>query len=134
LLYRQKWSVQDGLGALIISPTRELALQIFQVLRKIGQYHPSISAGLIIGGKDLSFEKDRIHRMNILVSTPGRLLQHMDETAHFDCNNLQILGNSDVSLDLAKLISTLCFIMPMSFFYLRFRLFLFDFCFQIILP
>jgi hypothetical protein len=38
----------DGLGALIITPTRELAFQIFETLRKVGQYH-DFSAGLIIG-------------------------------------------------------------------------------------
>ncbi|CAH1799746.1 unnamed protein product, partial [Owenia fusiformis] len=35
-LWRQKWSSNDGLGALIISPTRELAYQTFEVLRKVG--------------------------------------------------------------------------------------------------
>ena len=30
--------------------------------------------------------------MNILVATPGRLLQHMDQTVGFDASNLQILG------------------------------------------
>ena len=30
--------------------------------------------------------------MNILVATPGRLLQHMDQTVGFDCDNLQMLG------------------------------------------
>ena len=32
--------------------------------------------------------------MNILVATPGRLLQHMDQTIGFDCDNLQMLGMS----------------------------------------
>lgn len=100
-LYRSKWTVNDGLGALIISPTRELALQIFNVLRNVGKFH-SISAGLVIGGKDFEYEKDRIDRMNILVCTPGRLLQHMDETPQFDCNNLQVLvlDEADRILDL----------------------------------
>ncbi|KAK9764064.1 ATP-dependent RNA helicase dbp4 [Basidiobolus ranarum] len=89
-LYRQKWSQFDGLGALVISPTRELAVQIFQVLCKIGKEH-SFSAGLIIGGKDLTVEQERVNRMNILVCTPGRLLQHMDQTPGFDCDNLQVL-------------------------------------------
>lgn len=40
----------DGLGVLIISPTRELAYQTFEVLRKVGKNH-DFSAGLIIGGK-----------------------------------------------------------------------------------
>ncbi|PPR03363.1 hypothetical protein CVT24_012488 [Panaeolus cyanescens] len=89
-LYRKRWSSLDGLGALIISPTRELAVQIFDVLRSIGCYH-GFSAGLVIGGKNLKDEKDRLSRMNILVATPGRLLQHMDQTIGFDADNLQVL-------------------------------------------
>lgn len=49
-LYRQQWTSDDGLGILIISPTRELAYQTFEVLRKVGHNH-EFSAGLIIGGK-----------------------------------------------------------------------------------
>lgn len=90
-LYRAKWTNLDGLGALIISPTRELAYQIFEELRKVGSQH-NISAGLVIGGKDLASEKSRICSMNILVCTPGRLLQHMDQTPLFDPTPLQILG------------------------------------------
>ena len=89
-LYLENWTVRDGLGALILSPTRELALQIFEVLRKIGSKH-SLSAGLIIGGKDLKSERESINRMNILVATPGRLLQHMDQTSGFAWDNLQVL-------------------------------------------
>ncbi|CAF9917002.1 MAG: ATP-dependent RNA helicase dbp4 [Heterodermia speciosa] len=89
-LYRRKWTDLDGLGALILSPTRELAIQIFEVLRKIGRYH-TFSAGLVIGGKSLQEEQERLGRMNILVCTPGRMLQHMDQTAAFDIDNLQML-------------------------------------------
>ncbi|KAI0032058.1 DEAD-domain-containing protein [Vararia minispora EC-137] len=101
ILYRKRWGPQDGLGALIISPTRELALQIFEVLRKIGGQH-SFSAGLVIGGKNLKDEKERLSRMNILVATPGRLLQHMDQTVGFDCDNLQllVLDEADRILDM----------------------------------
>jgi ATP-dependent RNA helicase DDX10/DBP4 len=89
-LYRKKWTEFDGLGALIISPTRELAIQIFEVLRKIGRHH-TFSAGLIIGGRSLQEEQERLGRMNILVCTPGRMLQHMDQTAAFEVDNLQML-------------------------------------------
>ncbi|KAJ8402248.1 hypothetical protein AAFF_G00371130 [Aldrovandia affinis] len=89
-LYRQQWTAEDGLGALIISPTRELAYQTFEVLRKVGKNH-EFSAGLIIGGKDLKNESERIHRTNIIICTPGRLLQHMDETSTFHASNLHIL-------------------------------------------
>ncbi|PLW12299.1 hypothetical protein PCANC_16883 [Puccinia coronata f. sp. avenae] len=90
ILYRQKWGALDGLGALIISPTRELAVQIFEVLKSIGKFH-AFSAGLVIGGKSLEDERDRLGRMNILVSTPGRLQQHLEQTTHFDSDNLQVL-------------------------------------------
>lgn len=89
-LYRRQWTEHDGLGALILSPTRELAIQIFEVLRKIGRYH-TFSAGLVIGGKNLQEERERLGRMNILVCTPGRMLQHMDQTAAFELDNLQML-------------------------------------------
>ncbi|KAH8116475.1 DEAD-domain-containing protein [Phellopilus nigrolimitatus] len=101
MLYRKKWGPQDGLGALIISPTRELAVQIFEVLRSIGGYH-SFSAGLVIGGKNVKDERDRLSRMNILVATPGRLLQHMDQTFGFECDSLEmlVLDEADRILDM----------------------------------
>ncbi|XP_022292440.2 putative ATP-dependent RNA helicase DDX10 [Crassostrea virginica] len=100
-LYRQKWSSIDGLGALIISPTRELAYQTFEVLKKIGKFH-DFSAGLVIGGKLLKEETTRINRTNIIICTPGRLLQHMDETFNFTADSLQILvlDEADRILDL----------------------------------
>ncbi|KAM9848939.1 putative ATP-dependent RNA helicase DDX10 [Aulostomus maculatus] len=100
-LYRQQWSSMDGLGALIISPTRELAYQTFEVLRKVGKNH-EFSAGLIIGGKELKSESEKIHRTNIVICTPGRLLQHMDETATFHASNLHmlVLDEADRILDM----------------------------------
>ncbi len=47
-LYVNKWTVLDGLGALIILPTRELAIQVFQVFNSISEFH-ELSVGLIIG-------------------------------------------------------------------------------------
>ncbi|KAJ5690815.1 ATP-dependent RNA helicase dbp4 [Penicillium macrosclerotiorum] len=100
-LYRRQWTEYDGLGALILSPTRELAIQIFEVLRKVGRYH-AFSAGLVIGGKSLREEQERLGRMNILVCTPGRMLQHLDQTAMFETNNLQllVLDEADRILDM----------------------------------
>ncbi len=100
-LYCLQWTRLDGLGALIITPTRELAYQIFETIRKVGLQH-DLSAGLIIGGKDLNFEKKRLHQCNIMICTPGRLLHHMDENPIFDCSNLQILviDEADRCLDL----------------------------------
>ncbi|XP_059444504.1 DEAD-box ATP-dependent RNA helicase 32 [Corylus avellana] len=90
-LYRERWGPEDGVGSIIISPTRELAGQLFDVLRSVGKHH-NFSAGLLIGGrKDVDTEKERVHELNILVCTPGRLLQHMDETPNFECSQLQVL-------------------------------------------
>ncbi|XP_032428420.1 probable ATP-dependent RNA helicase DDX10 [Xiphophorus hellerii] len=100
-LYRQQWSSMDGLGVLIISPTRELAYQTFEVLRKVGKNH-EFSAGLVIGGKDLKSESERISGTNIVICTPGRLLQHMDETASFHASSLHmlVLDEADRILDM----------------------------------
>lgn len=100
-LIRAQITEFDGLAALVISPTRELAVQIFEVLLKIGKYN-SFSAGLVTGGKEVQFEKDRIARMNILVGTPGRISQHLNETVGMDTSNLQVLvlDEADRCLDM----------------------------------
>lgn len=61
-----------------------------------------LSVGLIIGGKDVKYEQDRIKLMNILVCTPGRLLQHLEETYGFETANLQmlVLDEADVMLEM----------------------------------
>lgn len=94
-LFQLRWSSFDGLGAIIMVPTRELAMQAFEVLRSFGSMH-DLSAGVVIGGKDLNFEKQRIQAMNILICTPGRLLQHMNETDGLETNNLKILVIDEV--------------------------------------
>ena len=101
LLYAERWGRDDGLGALVVTPTRELALQIFGVLQRMGRHH-SFSCGLLIGGNDLAEEVGVVGLMNILVCTPGRLLQHMDQTPNFDCMNLKvlILDEADRLLDM----------------------------------
>lgn len=100
-LHKEKWSKNDGLGALVVTPTRELAYQIFEVLRVVGQKH-QFSAALIIGGKDLAMERKRIDQMNIIVCTPGRLQQHMEENPLFygDSMKILIIDEADRILDL----------------------------------
>lgn len=100
-LWRNKWNITDGLGALVLTPTRELAVQIFDVLRGVARRH-AISAGMVIGGKDFESEMEKVGRMNVLVATPGRLLHHMDHVVDLDCNNLQmlVLDEADRILDM----------------------------------
>ena len=102
-LYRAQCVGTDaGLGAMIISPTRELAIQIFDVLYKIGKKGHIFAAGLIIGGKSLQEEQDALARMNIVVCTPGRILQHLSQTAAFNVDNLKmlVLDEADRILDM----------------------------------
>lgn len=100
-LFVAKWTRTDGVAAIIISPTRELAYQIFETLKKVGKYH-DFSAGLIIGGKNLKFERTRMDQCNILICTPGRLLQHMDENPLFNASTMEILvlDEADRCLDM----------------------------------
>uniref|UniRef100_A0A6G1S5L0 ATP-dependent RNA helicase n=1 Tax=Aceria tosichella TaxID=561515 RepID=A0A6G1S5L0_9ACAR len=100
-LEKEKFSNNDGLGALVITPTRELAYQIFEVLRVVGQKH-QFSAALVIGGKDLALERKRIDQMNIIICTPGRMQQHMEENPLFYGDNLKmlIIDEADRILDM----------------------------------
>ncbi|KAH8306572.1 hypothetical protein KR018_001088 [Drosophila ironensis] len=100
-LFVNKWSRTDGVAAVVISPTRELAYQIFETLKRVGRHH-DFSAGLIIGGKNLKFERTRMDQCNILICTPGRLLQHMDENPLFNVSSLEVLvlDEADRCLDM----------------------------------
>lgn len=80
------------MGAIILCPARELAAQTFEVLKSVGRHH-NFSAALIIGGrKEVDLEKECVNNMNIIVGTPGRILQHMNGTENFDCSELQVFN------------------------------------------
>lgn len=79
-LYWQKWTNLDGLGALILVPTRELAMQVYEVLLSLLKEFHEMNFGLIIGGKSLEEERKQIAQMNILIATPGRFLQHLTDS------------------------------------------------------
>eukprot|EP00929_Paragymnodinium_shiwhaense_P008368 TRINITY_DN11231_c0_g1_i1.p1 TRINITY_DN11231_c0_g1~~TRINITY_DN11231_c0_g1_i1.p1 ORF type:complete len:695 (-),score=249.63 TRINITY_DN11231_c0_g1_i1:224-2308(-) len=88
LLYNVKFLPRNGLGALVISPTRELAMQIYDVLRNISK-HMSQSCAVVVGGMNRKPEADKLAKgVNILVATPGRLLDHMQNTKGFVFHNL----------------------------------------------
>ena len=89
-LYRDGFIKEEGLGALILLPIRELAIQVFEVINKIGKHH-NYSVGLVIGGNDYEKERYVVNNMNILIGTPGRILQHMAESYMFTADNLKIL-------------------------------------------
>eukprot|EP00793_Prasinoderma_coloniale_P000014 PRCOL_00005522-RA len=100
-LYRLRWTRQDGVGALVLSPTRELAKQIFVELRKVANQH-TLTAALLTGGKDVLMERQAVASTNVVVATPGRLLQHMDESPEFDTGRVEVLvlDEADRCLDM----------------------------------
>lgn len=63
---------------MIVSPTRELALQIFGVAKELMAHH-SQTFGIVIGGANRKAEADKLAKgVNLVVATPGRLLDHLD--------------------------------------------------------
>ncbi|KAL8443890.1 hypothetical protein Emed_006550 [Eimeria media] len=55
------------------------------------RYH-EVSIGCLIGGKDVQAEAERVGELNIIVATPGRLLQHIDESPMWDASKLLLLA------------------------------------------
>jgi len=90
LLFRQRFTPGFGLAALIISPTRELAFQSFDTLRKVGKYH-DLSFGLVTGGMPLKEEAKKLNSTNVVICTPGRFQQHLEQTTNFTADELKIL-------------------------------------------
>ncbi|OBZ73336.1 ATP-dependent RNA helicase HAS1 [Grifola frondosa] len=91
LLHRLKFKPMNGTGIIIISPTRELALQIFGVAKELMQYH-SQTCGLVMGGAKMGAESQRLAKgVSLLVATPGRLLDHLLHTEGFIFRNLKAL-------------------------------------------
>lgn len=91
LIHKLNFMQRNGTGILIISPTRELSLQTFGVVRDLMQYHRH-TYGIVMGGANRKQEAAQLEKgVNILVATPGRLLDHLQNTDGFIFNNLQCL-------------------------------------------
>lgn len=71
----------SGLFAIILAPTRELCKQISAVLEKVLRCAPWIVGTTVIGGESKQSEKARLRKgVNILIATPGRLADHLENT------------------------------------------------------
>ena len=91
LLTRLKFKPRNGTGVLVVSPTRELALQIFGVARDLMQFH-SQTFGIVIGGANRRAEAEKLTKgVNLLIATPGRLLDHLQNTQGFVFKNCRAL-------------------------------------------
>ncbi|KAL2338279.1 hypothetical protein Fmac_012725 [Flemingia macrophylla] len=91
LLYNVQFTPRNGAGVVVICPTRELAIQTHAVAKELLKYH-SQTLGLVIGGSTRKLEAERIAKgINLLVGTPGRLLDHLQNTKGFIYKNLKCL-------------------------------------------
>ncbi|XP_065504493.1 probable ATP-dependent RNA helicase DDX31 isoform X2 [Caloenas nicobarica] len=93
----------DGPYALILVPTRELALQSFDTMQKLLKPFAWIVPGVLMGGEKRKSEKARLRKgINILISTPGRLVDHIKSTEciHFRRTQWLIIDEADRILDL----------------------------------
>lgn len=91
MLYSLKFKPRNGTGVVVVSPTRELALQIFGVARELMEHH-SQTFGIVIGGANRGAEATKLIKgVNMLIATPGRLLDHLQNTKGFVLKNLRAL-------------------------------------------
>ncbi|KAL9367917.1 hypothetical protein Peur_039116 [Populus x canadensis] len=91
LLHNVHFSPRNGTGVVVICPTRELAIQTHAVAKDLLKYH-SQTLGLVIGGAARRGEAERLVKgVNLLVATPGRLLDHLQNTKGFVYKNLKCL-------------------------------------------
>ncbi|KAL5343773.1 ATP-dependent RNA helicase has1 [Aspergillus crustosus] len=91
MLSALRFKPRNGTGVLVVSPTRELALQIFGVARELLASH-SQTYGIVIGGANRRAEAEKLTKgVNLLIATPGRLLDHLQNTPGFVFKNLKTL-------------------------------------------
>lgn len=91
-----------AIQALILCPTRELAEQVSQVIRKLARLMPNIKVINLSGGMPMRGQQDSLrHGAHIIVGTPGRVLKHLDKTT-LSLNRLQtlVLDEADRMLDM----------------------------------
>lgn len=82
----------DGVHALIVVPTRELALQSYELLLKLVKPFTWLVPGYLSGGEKRKSEKARLRNgINVLVGTPGRLCDHLLHTEALKLNKVQYL-------------------------------------------
>ncbi|CAA2992323.1 DEAD-box ATP-dependent RNA helicase 31-like [Olea europaea subsp. europaea] len=91
---------------LVLCPTRELASQVAAEAGKLLKYHPSIGAQVVIGGIKIAQEQKQMRKnsFQILVATPGRLIDHLQNSAGFATRlkgvQVLVLDEADRLLDM----------------------------------
>lgn len=103
LKFEEEEEIQEGVFCLIITPTRELAIQIYEVIAQLQKTFTTLGVKCCYGGKNKA-EISIGDEQHIVVATPGRLNDIMSETTDPGASkfrNLQylILDEADRLLD-----------------------------------
>lgn len=95
LLYKPKDS--GAIRVLVVTPTRELATQIYAVLQKLAQF-TSVTCSLICGGKkDTKSQAAALRlRPDVVVGTPGRIIDHLRNSPSVNVDELDVLVLDEV--------------------------------------
>ncbi|KAM8868054.1 putative ATP-dependent RNA helicase DDX27 [Synchiropus picturatus] len=89
LVYKPKTS--QVTRVLVLVPTRELGIQVHSVARQLAQF-TSITTCLAVGGLDLKSQEVALRAgPDVLIATPGRLIDHLHNTPSFELTNIEIL-------------------------------------------
>ena len=88
--------------ALILAPTRELAMQIADDITTFARHMPEVKIAAIYGGQNIRRQFDQLNRHpQIIVATPGRLMDHMERgTLRLDAVHTAVLDEADRMLDM----------------------------------
>lgn len=90
LIYRD--SRRSATRVLVLTPTRELALQCQQVFHKLSKFTNGIEVTLITGGTSAKKQEvDLRQRPDVIVATPGRILDHLYNTKAFGLDEIEIV-------------------------------------------
>jgi ATP-dependent RNA helicase RhlE len=91
---------KPGLTALVLAPTRELAVQIEEHARRFGGARGFKSA-IVIGGVGMGAQIQALKTANLVIATPGRLVDHLQQgTVKFDALQVLVLDEADRMLDM----------------------------------
>lgn len=100
---KNKINRKDGVYVIIFAPTHELCLQIESTIDKLKSACINAVFGSLMGGQSIETEKARLRKgLNIIVSTPGRLLYHLKNTSTLSFTNLKLLvfDEADILLNM----------------------------------
>ncbi len=92
----------DQVQAVILAPTRELAMQITAEMRELAQFKPGIRMVCLYGGQPIGKQIDALKkRPQIVIATPGRLGDHLKRrTVRIDQAQTAVLDEADRMLDM----------------------------------